>query len=247
MLYTSAAKGFKSGGFNGINIFNTSVAQSSYGPETNWTYEIGVKTEMFNNRFRLNSNYFVSRSTDITLNANVIVDGNLTFPVQNAGNVTIKGLELESTAILFEGFTAFVTGTLLDGRFREIDPTTAPANSLAAFGVEAEPPQTADYAIAVGFDYVHDFDLGGRAAAIKLGVDYYHTDEYVLVATQEFLVSPYNRINAYVGLAFDERWEARFAIQNLEDDRSFVTGSRALGGSIAQPPRTYKFTVNYSM
>ena len=113
--------------------------------------------------------------------------------------------------------------------------------------MEAEPPQTADFAFAVGFDYIHDFDLGGRAAALKLGVDYYHTDEYVLVATQEFLVSPYNRINAYVGLAFDERWEARFAIQNLEDDRSFVTGSRALGGSIAQPPRTYKFTVNYSM
>ena len=247
MLYTSAAKGFKSGGFNGINIFDTSVAQSSYGPETNWTYEIGIKTEMFNNRFRLNANYFLNRGTDITLNANVIVDGNPTFPVQNAGNVTIKGLELESTAILFEGFTAFVTATFLDGRFREIDPTTAPANSVMAFGVEAEPPQTADYAFTVGFDYIHDFDLGGRAAAIKAGVDYYHTDEYVLVATQEFLVSPYNRINAYVGLAFDERWEARFAFQNLEDDRSFITGARGLGGSIALPPRTYKLTLNYSM
>ena len=50
MLYTSAAKGFKSGGFNGINIFKTSVAKSSYGPETNWTYEIGVKTEMLRRR-----------------------------------------------------------------------------------------------------------------------------------------------------------------------------------------------------
>ena len=247
LLYTSAAKGFKSGGFNGINIFNTSVAQSSYGPETNWTYEIGIKMEMFDNRFRLNSNYFINRGTDITLNANVIVDGNPTFPVQNAGNVTIKGLELESTAILFEGFTAFVTGTFLDGKFREIDPTTAPANSLAAFGVEAEPPQTADFAFTVGFDYIHDFDLGGRAAAIKLGLDYYHTDEYVLVATQEFLIDPYNRINAYVGLEFNERWEARLAIQNLEDDRSFITGSRGLGGSIALPPRTYKLTLNYSM
>ena len=247
LLYTSAAKGFKSGGFNGINIFNTSVAQSSYGPETNWTYEIGFKMEMFDNRFRLNSNYFINRGTDITLNANVIVDGNPTFPVQNAGNVTIKGLELESTAILFEGFTAFVTATFLDGKFREIDPTTAPANSLAAFGVEAEPPQTADFAFTVGFDYIHDFDLGGRAAAFKLGLDYYHTDEYVLVATQEFLIDPYNRVNAYVGLEFNERWEARLAMQNLEDDRSFITGSRGLGGSIALPPRTYKLTLNYRM
>lgn len=122
-------------------LFARALRRDSYGPETNWTYEIGVKTEMFNNRFRLNANYFVNRGTDITLNANVIVNGNPTFPIQNAGNVTIKGLELESTAILFEGFTAFVTGTFLDGRFREIDPITAPANSMAAFGVEAEPPR----------------------------------------------------------------------------------------------------------
>lgn len=113
--------------------------------------------------------------------------------------------------------------------------------------MEAEPPQTADFAFAVGFDYIRDIDLAGRAAAIKLGVNYYHTDEYVLVATQEFLVSPYDRINAYVGLEFNERWEARFAMQNLEDDRSFITGSRGLGGSIALPPRTYKLTLNYSM
>ena len=46
MLYTSAAMGFKSGEFNGINIFNTSVAKSSYGRETNWPYEIGVKTDV---------------------------------------------------------------------------------------------------------------------------------------------------------------------------------------------------------
>ena len=36
-------------------------------------------------------------------------------------------------------------------------------------------------------------------------------------------------------------------MQNLEDDRSFITGSRGLGGSIALPPRTYKLTLNYSM
>lgn len=247
LLFVSAAKGFKAGGFNGINIFDTSVAQSNYGAETNWTYEAGIKTEMFNNRFRLNANYFHNRISDITLNAQVLVNGNLTFPVQNAGAATIQGIELEATAALFDGFNVFTTVTLLDGEFRDLDPTSAPANSLTAFGVAAQTPQTADYAFAVGFDYTYDFDLGGNAAAFKLGADIYHTDDFITSATNEVLSSAYDRINAYAELEYNEQWAARFSISNLEDDELFATGSRGLGGFVARPPQTYKLTLKYAM
>jgi len=247
LVFVSAAKGFKAGGFNGINIFDTSVAQSNYGAETNWTYEAGIKTEMFDNRFRLNANYFHNRISDMTLNAQVLVNGNLTFPVQNAGSATIQGIELEATAVLFEGFNAFTTVTLLDGKFRDLDPTSAPANSLTAFGVAAQTPQTADYAFALGFDYTYDFSLGGNDAAFKLGADIYHTDDFITSATNEVLSSAYDRINAYVELEYDAQWAARFSVSNLEDDELFATGSRGLGGFIARPPQTYKLTLKYSM
>ncbi len=245
LLYTSAARGFKSGGFNGINIFDTSVAQSNYGPEKNWTYEIGFKTEMFDNRFRLNANYFHNRIDDLTLNATVEVNDNLTFPVQNAGDATIQGVEVEASALLFEGFSAFAIATFLDGKFRNLNPTTAPATALASFGVVAQTPQTADYAVTLGFDYNYDFEIGGALAV--LGLDYYHTDDYIIAATNDFRIDSYSRLNGYAALAFDERWEARLTVQNIEDDRSFITGSRGLGGFIAQPPRTYKFMLKYTM
>lgn len=38
LLYASAARGFKSGGYNGINITNANIARAPYGPESNWTY-----------------------------------------------------------------------------------------------------------------------------------------------------------------------------------------------------------------
>lgn len=247
LLYTSAAKGFKAGGFNGINIFDTSVAQSNYGAETNWTYEAGIKTEMFGSRFRLNANYFHNRISDLTLNAQVLVNGNLTFPVQNAGSATIQGVEMEANAALFDGFNAFATVTLLDGKFRNLDPTSAPANSLTAFGVEAQTPQTADYAFAIGFDYTYDFSLGGNDAAFKLGADMYYTDDFITSATNEVLSSAYDRINAYAELEFNQQWAARFSIANLEDDELFATGSRGLGGFVARPPQTYKFTLKYAM
>ncbi len=247
MLFVSAAKGFKAGGFNGINIFDTSVAQSNYGAETNWTYEAGVKTEMFDNRFRLNANYFHNRISDLTLNAQVLVNGNLTFPVQNAGSATIQGIEIEANAALFEGFNAFTTVTLLDGKFRNLDPTSAPANSLTAFGVTAQTPQTADYAFAIGFDYTHDFVMGGTDAAIKVGADMYHTDDFITSATNEVLSAAYNRINAYAELEYNQTWAARFSVSNLEDNELFATGSRGLGGFVARPPQTYKLTLKYSM
>lgn len=247
LLFVSAAKGFKAGGFNGINIFDTSVAQSNYGAETNWTYEVGVKTEMFDNRLRLNANYFNNRISDLTLNAQVLVNGNLTFPVQNAGSATIQGIEIEANAALFEGFNVFTTITLLDGKFRDLDPTSAPANSLTAFGVTAQTPQTADYAFALGFDYTYDFTLGGTDAAFKLGADIYYTDDFITSATNEVLSSAYDRINAYAELEYDAQWAARFSISNLEDDELFATGSRGLGGFVARPPQTYKLTLKYAM
>lgn len=247
LLFVSAAKGFKAGGFNGINIFDTSVAQSNYGAETNWTYEVGIKAEMFDNRFRLNANYFNNRISDLTLNAQVLVNGNLTFPVQNAGSATIQGIEIEANAALFDGFNVFTTVTLLDGEFRDLDSTSAPANSLTAFGVVAQTPQTADYAFALGFDYTYDFSLGGNDAAFKLGADIYYTDDFITSATNEVLSSAYDRINAYAELEYNEQWAARFSISNLEDDELFATGSRGLGGFVARPPQTYKLTLKYAM
>ena len=39
----------------------------------------------------------------------------------------------------------------------------------------------------------------------------------------------------------------KLQVKNLENDRSFITGSRALGGFIALPPRTIMATLSYKM
>ncbi|MDX2224135.1 MAG: TonB-dependent receptor [Rhodospirillaceae bacterium] len=247
LLYTTAARGFKSGGFNGINIFDASVARSNYGPETNWTYELGVKSEFFGNRLRFNTNYFYNRIDDLTLNALVTVNGNPTFPVQNAGKATIQGLELEASAILVEDLNAFVTATFLDGAFRDLDPTSAPATARTTLGVVPETPQTADYSFTVGFDYSRDISLGSSDATLDFGMDFYRTDDYIIASNNDFRIDAYDRINGYVGIGIDGRWEARVTVKNLENNQSFITGSRGLGAFIALPPRTYMLNVNYRM
>ena len=45
LLYLSAARGYKSGGYSAIAIFpgDVALAETPYFPETNWTYEAGIK------------------------------------------------------------------------------------------------------------------------------------------------------------------------------------------------------------
>jgi iron complex outermembrane receptor protein len=52
LLYASISKGFKSGGFNGRSQNRPTF--DVYDPEELWAYEIGIKSEWFDNRFRLN-------------------------------------------------------------------------------------------------------------------------------------------------------------------------------------------------
>jgi len=68
LLYAQAAKGFKGGGFSAIALF-TADAIGVYGPETNWTYEGGLKADWFDSRLRTNIALFFSDIEDIQQNA----------------------------------------------------------------------------------------------------------------------------------------------------------------------------------
>ena len=122
MAYVSASKGFKSGGYNGINIFNLGDATQSYGPETNWTYEGGFKTEAFDNRVRFNAAYFWADISDLTANATV----GFSFPVQNVGDAEVHGFELELTALPMDNLTLYATAAFEHGSYSNIDPGSAP-------------------------------------------------------------------------------------------------------------------------
>ena len=53
LLFASATRGFKSGGWNARETSPTRILP--FGPEKVWSYEIGAKTELFDRRLRANS------------------------------------------------------------------------------------------------------------------------------------------------------------------------------------------------
>ena len=249
MLYASASRGFKSGGYSAIAIFNLNDARTPYGPESNWTYEAGFKTDLADNRLRVNASYFYNDISDLTLNATVTdpATGAQSFPVQNAGEATIKGLEAEIVAIPADGLNLFANMAFLSGKFGNLNPTSAAAQAVVNFGVPAKPPQVPDYTFTIGFDYGVDFSLGNNDARFRIGMDWYRTDDFITASTNDFVLEGYDRVNGFVSVGIDSAWELRLSVKNLTDERTIATGSRGLGGFLALPPIEYFLSLKYSL
>jgi iron complex outermembrane recepter protein len=90
--YLSASSGFKAGGFN-IGALGASPAQAEFDPEEVMSYELGVKTALFNGRAQLNAAYFFTEIEDLQV---AQFTGDASFIVQNAAEAEVQGLELDA-------------------------------------------------------------------------------------------------------------------------------------------------------
>jgi iron complex outermembrane receptor protein len=95
MTYLSYAKGFKAGGFNGAD--NTGVAKNlPFEPEHVNSYEVGMKSEWFDDRLLVNVAAFRSDYTNLQVAININTGGNIRSLVQNAASSVTEGVELET-------------------------------------------------------------------------------------------------------------------------------------------------------
>jgi len=247
MLYGSYAEGFKGAGFSAIAIFNTNDV-NAYNPETNQTYEAGLKADWFGHRLRTNLAYYYSEIEDIQQNATVTdEDGNESFPVQNSGDAVIQGLEFELSAVPVDGLNLFLSGTAFtDGKFENTRPGSAADQAQFLYGVPAVPPQTPDYSFNVGFNYTYDFGMA-YLGALSFGMDYYEIDDYITAATNEFHNDGWDTLNGYISLGIGDNWELKFTGKNITDEDNIPSGSRGLGGFVVNAPAEYLFTVTYQL
>jgi iron complex outermembrane receptor protein len=115
MLYASASRGAKGGGFNGDwDARGTlSLDQREFDNEEVMSYELGLKTTLLDNRVTLNANVFHSQFDDFQ-NASFL---GLSFLVRNAEKVTTSGLEIDTVALLTSWLTADFAYTYLDAEY----------------------------------------------------------------------------------------------------------------------------------
>ncbi len=192
MLYASASTGFKSG--------HIQDAGNHAAPETVVNYELGIKSQAFNN-LRINTAVYLADYDDLQFsnqdrldtNGDGVADTGGSTVVRNASEATIKGVELElEWAVTARDHIQFV-GTLMSARFDQFeipdtlfgdlfnpyvsDQASSPTDPVDLSG--NAPPRTPDWKFTVVYE--HDFLLDGGVLTPRLLAtfsDRYYLDIY---------------------------------------------------------------------
>lgn len=110
MLYATYSVGFKSGGLNGraTEVQNFVV----YDDAEITSYELGIKSDLMDNRLRLNLALFYQELDDWQVQVNSIDPATFTFltRIENAADASMTGAELEATMVFTDAFQ--ISGTL---------------------------------------------------------------------------------------------------------------------------------------
>jgi len=112
MSYAKVSRGFKSGGFQGVPRYGAS-AEIPFDPEYATNYEIGVKSELFGHRLRLNIAAYYMDYTDLQVTQfeqiGTLPSGTplASAVVRNAADAVTQGVELEVHWMVTERFELF--------------------------------------------------------------------------------------------------------------------------------------------
>ncbi len=176
MVYARYSQGFKSGGFNGRA--NSATEATEYQPETADTYEVGAKTTFWDRRFRLNAAAFLTKYEDFQARvAGMDTDPVTGLPapvlsVLNAGELEIKGVELEAVLVPVQGLTLDAQIGYLDAEYKEFNDTRfTNFNGSRAFQDPAFSPK---WTLRMGGQY--EWLLNGGSALVIGGSAKYRSE-----------------------------------------------------------------------
>lgn len=138
LLFASATRGFKSGGWNARGTAPGELLP--FDAETAWSYEVGAKTEFLDNRVRLNVTAFWLDVEGLqTPSAFIRNNGSIAFITRNFANYRNRGIEVELNTAPVDGLNIFASLGYQDDEYRFSSNTPA----LDAFGVQSVPAQQA--------------------------------------------------------------------------------------------------------
>lgn len=243
--YATYSRGFKAGGFNDqtggfhpfVNADGTddniafAAAAAATKPETADSYEAGIKTELFDRRLRFNLTGFYVKYSDLQkqIVVPIIVGGqqNQVTRFFNAAKATVKGAEVEATALPVDGLTLRGVLGYQDGKYDSYvtpipagyDLASAPLDRLPKWSATAD----ATYEVPV-FGYKLVFN--GDASYVSRSL----FTQSITSADENTYLNARTLFNASVTLAeVDDRYYVRAVGRNLSDKR-YKTASQIVGG-----------------
>jgi iron complex outermembrane receptor protein len=263
MVYASATKGFKSGGYSSSA---RSLIGASFGQETLWSYEVGAKTDWFDHRLRVNLAAFRNDWQGLQFSATISNNPPVTG-TSNAAAAYINGLEADITAKPDPTITLTGSVTLLDAKyvnFKTFNPgaslipylagdprfTAATAQQGARYDasgktlVEAPP-------VSLIFTGQKDFNFSNGSSVYVRGEYQYTALTYFQPSDTPIASQPaFSLYNASIGYeAPGGHWQVALWGKNLSDQNYVINVGLNSNNHITAPiglPRTFGARITYN-
>lgn len=103
MLFASAANGYKGKGYDISPSFNQRTADNPVGSEDSRSFEIGVKSNLFDQRLQLDVIGFYTQYDDYQAQNSEVIDEEVVLIATNVGQLETKGLEINTNFLVGQG------------------------------------------------------------------------------------------------------------------------------------------------
>jgi iron complex outermembrane receptor protein len=241
MGYISATSGFKSGGWNARGV--TPASYEPFGPETIWSYELGMRAEWLDGHLRTNATLFYSDLDDLQTTA-ATPSGQ--FLTTNAGGLEVPGFEFELTALPKDNWEIFLAVGLQDPEYVDL-PTgcVVPNSSIASYDVDcnpADPKRSPKETITLGTAFTIPIPAFG--ATLRPIANLRYIGKNVVGTSNTGVNDAVVIANAGLSLIDDNHsWEATIECRNCFDE-DYVTSYLFI--DYLTPPMTWQASIRFN-
>jgi iron complex outermembrane receptor protein len=225
MAYATYQEGFRGGG---TTARPTATTRVPFGPETLSNFEIGMKSDLLDNRLRLNVSIFDMNYEDMQIGtAGQDQFGQAAWVTANDGEANIRGIEIELQSTIGEHWMIDATFGNTDFQYERV-PTLQdclnkgfPASSCTGFIViDSSPGRTPKNKASFNTGYQTSLENGSQIS-VRYGISY-QDDVYFGANNNPLTLGPsYSLHNARVSwLSPDGSWEAALFGTNITDERA---------------------------
>jgi len=250
-VYGTISKGFKAGG---VQVPPFPEFSDSFDEEELWNYEVGIKTDLLDNRLRLNAALFYMDWDGLQVEfeqSELDDEGNLVLfnGLNNSKKSTSKGAELTVTALLTEHIVADLSVGYLDAEFDELTQYLDGENRVFdGRTIPRSPKWTIAADVEYGFNVSSALDGFVRA-------EWRYRDNYVAETnaylrpqgTYPWYVPSYDFFNFRAGIEHKD-FSLSAYVENLFDSKYYTNAweHAYMGGMFLEPSfRTYGIRGKY--
>jgi iron complex outermembrane receptor protein len=246
LLYGSVTRGYKSGNSN-LSLGNTKVVK----PEYVWSYELGLKSQLFDNKLRANFDVFYYDYTNFQAFGIAPGSGTAVAIFENAASASVQGFDMELLARPVDRLEMNLAYSYVDAEFGDFLSTdsflfgfAAPVENLKGRAMPRSPTHT----LNVGAQYeipMTGFSLTPRVEFMHRSRIYYSNFQHRSTSQD-----PFSTVNARLTMVTDDgRWYGALFVKNVTDEHYLENVNETPGGGASAfygEPRTIGVEISTS-